>query len=768
MKRNIPVAAVFFVLLFAAFSNAQALPIEKYLSIRASSSPSFSPDGKTIAYLSNATGTRQVWRVDSGGLEKPIQLTHFDDNISFVRWLGDGSGIIFGMAAGGNENTQFYWMQPDGTAVEKLTGDGTIRNNFGRVSANGKTIYFTSNKRNRNFFDVYSMDVGTGKTTLLYQFDGNASIAAVNDAGNKIVVSRSGTRFSLDNDLYLIDLKTKKEIHLTPHDGASEFGNVRFLADGIIFTTNDGREFENLAQMRRKNAAVDDWSTENRTTDIVDGADHDLGGVAMNDDAGIMAYSANVDGYSEIFLRKVETDGKPLISVIDKEAAKVALPGKGIASGLTFSPDEKKLAFTFSSPNRTGDIWVYEIASKKLTRVTNSDLAGIDAETFVEPRLIKYKTFDGKEIPAWYYTPRKADRLPEGTKFSKINYSAGSELTPNAPVIVSVHGGPEGQERPGFNALYQYYLSRGYAILAPNVRGSTGYGKTYSHLDDVEKREDSVQDLAAAADWLTTKGGADKKRIAIMGGSYGGYMTMAAVTLYPDLWAAAVNTVGIVNWETFLMNTSGYRRRQREVEYGRLDKNLAFLRAISPIKKVDRIKTPLFVIHGKNDPRVPYTEAEQIVASLKKRGATVEYKLFDDEGHGISKLKNRLELYPLVADFLDKYMKPETAATEPATTRYGLFGKMRVKPGMRYRVAEILLRDVDEMKAVGCHAYIVTFDKEDMDAIWVMEVWDSEAAHDASLKLPSVQQAIKEAMPMLTGEFSQMKLDVMGGLGLPK
>ncbi len=222
------------------------------------------------------------------------------------------------------------------------------------------------------------------------------------------------------------------------------------------------------------------------------------------------------------------------------------------------------------------------------------------------------------------------------------------------PVIVSVHGGPEGQERPGFNPLYQYYLSRGYAILATNVRGSTGYGKTFSHLDDVEKREDSVKDLASAVEWLKTSGGADPKRIAVMGGSYGGYMTMAAVTLYPELWAAAVNTVGIVNWETFLKNTSGYRRRQREVEYGMLDKDIDMLRRISPIAKIDRIKTPLFVIHGKNDPRVPYTEAEQVVKALKDRNAIVEYKLFNDEGHGISKLKNRLELYPLVADFLDK------------------------------------------------------------------------------------------------------------------
>ena len=225
------------------------------------------------------------------------------------------------------------------------------------------------------------------------------------------------------------------------------------------------------------------------------------------------------------------------------------------------------------------------------------------------------------------------------------------------PVIVSVHGGPEGQERPGFNPLYQYYLSRGYAVLATNVRGSTGYGKTFTHLDDVAKREDSVKDLAFAVDWLKASGVADPKRVAVMGGSYGGYMTLAAITLYPELWAAAVDTVGIANWESFFKNTSGYRRRQREVEYGSMEKDGDFLRSISPIAKVDRIKCPLFVIAGKNDPRVPYTEAEQIVGALRKRGASVEYKLYDDEGHGVSKLKNRLELYPLVADFLDKNMK---------------------------------------------------------------------------------------------------------------
>ncbi|HEV8160462.1 MAG TPA: S9 family peptidase, partial [Pyrinomonadaceae bacterium] len=291
---------------------------------------------------------------------------------------------------------------------------------------------------------------------------------------------------------------------------------------------------------------------------------------------------------------------------------------------------------------------------KQMTQITKSSRSGIPSASFVEPQLIKYKTFDGKEIPAWYYKPQpfSLSVVPIASEAKTIEIN-----TKNLPVIVSVHGGPESQERAGFNPLYQYYLSRGYAILATNVRGSTGYGKTFSHLDDVEKREDSVKDLAAAVDWLKTSGGADAKRIAVMGGSYGGYMTLAAITLYPELFAAAVNTVGISNWETFLKNTSGYRRTQREVEYGFLDKNLEFLRSVSPIYKADKIKTPLFVIHGKNDPRVPYTEAEQLVEKLKNRGVSVEYKLFDDEGHGISKLKNRLELYPKVADFLDKHLK---------------------------------------------------------------------------------------------------------------
>lgn len=642
--------------LFALSINVlgQNYTIQQYLNIKSAGSPTLSPDGKQMAYLTNATGTSQVWSIELPN-GTPKQLTNYEDNIGFVRWLPDNSGIIFGKARGGDENTQFFWMKTDGSGVRALTDDPKVRNNFAEVSSDGKKIYYASNKRNRTFFDAYSMEIVTGKEELLYQYDGNINIAAVNDAGSKFVLSRDGIEKSLDNDLFMVDVATKKETHLTPHKDASEFGDVHFLADSIVLTTNDGREFQGLAQMRKKNAAGDDWSEANREVKIIDDQKWDIGGVTLTDNASMMAYTINRDGYSELYLRNIETGGKPLISKISENAFSIQnLPGEGIVGGLSFSKDQTKLAFTFNSSRHNNDIWLYDLRSKTVTQITKSDQAGIPQASFIAPQLIKFKSFDGREIPAWFYKPKPAgvSVTPIASETMKIAWNV-----PPLPVIVSVHGGPEGQSRPGFNALFQYYLSRGYAILDPNVRGSTGYGKTYTHLDDVEKREDSVKDLAAAVEWLKTKGGANPKRIAVMGGSYGGYMTMAAITLFPDLWAAAVGTVAITNWETFLQNTSTYRRRQREVEYGRLDRDIDFLRRISPIRKIDNIKTPLFVISGKNDPRVPYTEGEQMVDALKKRNAVVEYKLYDDEGHGISKLKNRLDLYPRVADFLDRHMK---------------------------------------------------------------------------------------------------------------
>lgn len=686
MSRFLSLALVLFAFLpiLAQDPAEEGSTIEKYLNIRSAGSPNFSPDGKKLAYLTNVTGTSQVWMVDLP-MGEPRQLTDYEDNVSFVRWLPDGKGLIFGKAIGGNENTQFFWIAADGTGVRELTNNPSVRHNFGDLSADGTKIYYASNKRNRSFFDIYSMTLADAREELIYQQDGNNDFAAVDATGSKFAISRDGIDLSLDNNLYLVEAGTKKETLLTPHVGAAQYGSVHFTPDGkgLVLSANDKREFLSLANIRLRNGAnSSNWSDANREMRIVDATTWDVGGIEVLTYGSNVAYTVNRDGFNELYLRGIETGGKPLTTFFAAKSLQVPLPGRGIVGGLNFSKDGSKLAFSFSSSKNNPDIWVYELASKRMFQVTQSDRAGLAQDSFVEPQLIKFRSFDGREIPAWYYKPtdavlsyraalkkqkdtgfsggplsnpgRRTVEMREVEKIQAINNP--DKKSAGLPVIVSVHGGPEGQERPGFNPLYQYYLSRGYAILAPNVRGSTGYGKTYTHLDDVRKREDSVKDLSYAAQWLIASGGADPRRIAVMGGSYGGYMTLAAITLYPGTWAAAVSTVGIANWESFLKNTSGYRRRQREVEYGMLDKDIDFLRSISPLAKADRIQTPLFVIQGKNDPRVPYTESEQIVRAIQGRAGVVEYMLYDDEGHGISKLKNRLDLYPRVANFLDQYM----------------------------------------------------------------------------------------------------------------
>lgn len=607
----------------AMSTNDDVATIERYLNIRSASSPTFSPDGQKVAFLTNITGTPQVWAVSAAG-GWPDQWTFYQDRVDFVEWSSNGSGLVFGKSRGGDENAQLFWLAPDGTRIRALTNSPKVRHNFGLWSHDGTKIAYASNKRNPNYFDIYVMDVAAGREELVYQQDGSNSPVAWSFDGQRLIVSRSNEQLSLDNDLYLVDLSTKQATHLTPHTGPAQFGDVHFARNGraIIFAHNDGREWYQLSRME----------LDSRKIETLDDTPWDVDATALADDGRLFAYTINREGYSELYIREATDDGR-----LGPKAAPIKLPGQGVVSGLEFSRDATQLAFVFNGARFNPDVWIYDLRTRQLRQLTHSSRAGLAQSSFVEPELIRYTTFDGREIPAWYYRPQNAQgRLP---------------------VIVSVHGGPEGQERPTFNAIYQYFLARGYAILAPNVRGSTGYGKTYTHLDDVRRREDAVKDLAAAVEWLRTQGGADPKRIAVMGGSYGGYMTLAAITLYPDLWAAAVDTVGIANFETFLRNTSGYRRKLREVEYGSLERDLEFLRSISPINRVDRIRAPLMVIHGKNDPRVPYTEAEQIVKALRQRGQPVEYILFDDEGHGVAKLANRLVVYPKMADFLDRYMR---------------------------------------------------------------------------------------------------------------
>jgi dipeptidyl aminopeptidase/acylaminoacyl peptidase len=336
-----------------------------------------------------------------------------------------------------------------------------------------------------------------------------------------------------------------------------------------------------------------------------------------------------VDGYSKLTIKEFNS-GKVLTSP--------KLP-PGIIDVSDISPNGDKILLSYTSPCHNGDIWLYKPYTNELTQVTHSSREGIPQDSFVEPKLIRYETFDGRDIPAFFY-------LPHGTK-----------KTGETPVIVNIHGGPEAQALPTFSSVFQYFIHRGFALFIPNVRGSTGYGKKYSHLDDVRLRMNSVKDIAYGVEWLKSSGYIDSQKISVMGGSYGGFMTLASLTTYPDLWAAGVDLVGIANFLTFLKNTAAYRRHLRISEYGDPEKDADFLREISPINHIDKIKAPLLVIQGANDPRVPKSEADQIVEAIRKRNGIVEYLLFDDEGHGLAKLENRITAYTTIADFLDKYLK---------------------------------------------------------------------------------------------------------------
>ncbi len=406
-------------------------------------------------------------------------------------------------------------------------------------------------------------------------------------------------------------------------EGQAQHSFPSWSADGsgLYLVSNRGRQFSSLAWLDLATTEMsylrdDVW---------------DVQVLALSDDGRHMALVLNEDGYGKLELFDVSQgwDERRVLPV-------PALP-KGVIVEVGWSPDGERLAITYMSATSTADIFIWDTRDERLWQATSSAMGGIPREAFVEPALVRYPTFDGRVIPAFLYLPKDGSAQ-------------------DLPVLIIVHGGPEGQARPLFDPVAQYMVARGYAVLLPNVRGSTGYGYGYQSLDDVRLRMDSVADLQHAALWLQNSGIADPQRIAVMGGSYGGFMVLSAITTYPHLWAAAVDIVGIANFVTFLENTGPWRRKMREPEYGSLENDREFLESISPINHVESITAPLFVIHGANDPRVPVGEAEQIVAALRKRSVPVEYMRFEDEGHGLVKRANRLVAYPAVARFLDHYI----------------------------------------------------------------------------------------------------------------
>jgi dipeptidyl aminopeptidase/acylaminoacyl peptidase len=593
----------------------------RYLNIRSAYGSSFSPCGDKIAFLTNITGVPQVWQVPIGG-GWPDQLTFFADRVSQAEYAPEVERALVGMDVGGSERNQLYLLTAGGAQCIHLTPEAPEAiHTFGGWSPDGASIAFSANRRSAADFDVFIREVGPegeGAARCVFESQGMHSVAGWGPQGDWLIVRRSHA--PMRQDLFRLWLADGRLELLTPQNGEARYHDVNVAPDGrgLYLATDAGGDFLRPAYL--------DLATHELR--MLDAEQWDVDVVKLSPDGRVLAVVSNQDGYSRWSLRDLAAD---------RELPAPEVP-PGVCAMLCFSPASSALSFTLTGPRHPADVWVYDLASAATRQLTQSSLAGIPRASFAEPELVRFPTFDGRQIPGYLYRPTGAG---DG----------------GLAVVVDVHGGPEGQRRVEFNAVYQYFLQRGYAVFAPNVRGSTGYGRAYSHLDDVEKRMDSVADLAAAAAWLRDTGVADPRKIAVQGGSYGGFMVLAALTNYPELWAAGVDIVGIANFVTFLENTGPWRRHLREAEYGSLARDRELLMSISPIHKVDRIRAPLMVIHGANDPRVPVGEAEQIVASLREREHPVEYMRFEDEGHGIVKLANRLVCYPAIARFFDQYLE---------------------------------------------------------------------------------------------------------------
>ncbi|HEY7347773.1 MAG TPA: S9 family peptidase [Ktedonobacterales bacterium] len=604
---------------------------ESYLNIRSASGASFSPDGQRLTFLTDITGVAEVWRipvdVHAPVSAWPEQLTFRGERASRAAYSPTDETILVAGDVGGNEHTQLWLLEAESGTVRPLTSAPEIIHEFGGWSPDGMKIAFASNARDPRFFDVYEQTLAGGSPRLILRHDGTNHPVRYAPDGRSLLISR--VESNIRNQLLLLDIESGEARPLTPEigDGPASHVEAAWSADGrgLYLLSDRNRSYLSLAWLDLVTTEMTflrdiSWDTEE---------------LAVSDDGTRLALVTNEEGYSRL----------EIVDAAAGWAERRSLPTPTLPActihDLKWSPDGARLAFTLDTADDAPDVWVWDVAETRLWRATRSARGGIAREHLVAPALVHYPTFDGRQIPAFLYLPQdmEARRLP---------------------AIVYVHGGPEGQFRPNssnYNSVIQYLVGSGFVVLAPNVRGSTGYGYEYQSLDDVRLRMDSVADLPPAARWLAEQGIADPQRIAVMGRSYGGFMVLSLLTTSPEVWAAGVELVGIANFVTFLENTGPWRRKLREAEYGSLERDRDFLEHISPIHAVDRITAPLFVAHGANDPRVPVSEAEQMVEALRRRNVPVEYLRFDDEGHQFTKRSTHLIVYPAIARFLDTHLR---------------------------------------------------------------------------------------------------------------
>jgi dipeptidyl aminopeptidase/acylaminoacyl peptidase len=610
--------------------NAQvekSLSIEKLFMTRAIGGTTWSPDGKRLAFVSNISGRNNLWLVAAEG-GWPTQLTISDQRQSAPAWSPDGKWIAYQSDYDGDEQWDVFLVSPKTGQVVNVTKTREIAELSPRWSPDGRFLaYMVKPKTSPSYeIDVYDTLMREVKHITSETAKDRGNVNPVWSKDGKWIAYTQEQAKGTDSNILVAELATGKSTLLTPHSAESLYSASDFSADGkqLLITSNAGNGYDNVGLLEIATQKIT-WLTEGKWENSAGN---------FSPDGRQVTWTGNVDGNTDIFIHDLAS-GKTSALPLPKGVNELG------GSESAFTRDGAQLLYYHNGPTAPNDAWIYETSSAKSHQVTQSLVAGVRSQDMVEPFLVHYPSRDGKwTISAFVYVPYNLPRQPV------------------SPAIVYVHGGPTSQTVNSFPRFLQYMANQGYLVIAPNYRGSTGYGKEFQQANLFDMGGGDLQDVLAAADWIKQSGYVDPKKLILMGGSYGGYMTMMGVTKAPEMWAAGVPIVPFVNWFTEIQNEDPVLQQSDLATMGDLVKNKALYEDRSPIHFIDRVNAPLLLLAGGHDPRCPHEESQQVADAIKKRGGVVEYKVYENEGHGFSKVENQIDAYRRAAEFLKAHVPP--------------------------------------------------------------------------------------------------------------
>ncbi|HKT89312.1 MAG TPA: S9 family peptidase [Candidatus Sulfotelmatobacter sp.] len=605
----------------------RSLTIEKLFMTRQIGRATWSPDGKQIAFISNMSGRNNLWLVSADG-GFPVQLTVSDQRQTNPAWSPDGKWIAYQSDYDGNEQWDIFMVSPKTGKVVNLTQTTGIAETNPAWSPDARYLAYEVKPKDSAAveIDVYDLIMREVKHITSGTPQDKRNVSPVWSKDGKYIAYTQTQAKGTDSNVFIADVATGKSTLLTPHEGEQRFLADDVSPDGkrVLITSNAENGYQNvgLLDIATKKIA---WITKEKW---------EVRGHEFSPDGKRISFSADVEGNEDIYLHDLAT-GKSALLAIPKG---VNEPTGGHSA---FSADGSRLLYVHNGPTAPSDLWVYHLPTGKSQQITRSLVAGIRPQDLVEPYLIHYPSRDGKwTISAFLYVPYNMARNGQNA------------------AIVYIHGGPASQTMNSFNRFIQFAANQGYMVLAPNYRGSTGYGKEFQQANLFDMGGGDLQDVLAGVDWIKQTGHLDPKKIAVMGGSYGGYLTMMAVTKAPEEWAAGVPIVPFVNWTTEIQNEDPVLQQSDLATMGDPVKNKALYDDRSPINFVDQIKAPLLLLAGGHDPRCPKSETQQVVDAIRKRGGKVDYKVYENEGHGFARVENQIDAYKRVADFLLAHVVP--------------------------------------------------------------------------------------------------------------